>query len=909
MLELLRRLRFLFRRESFERDLEEEMRHHLALKSEAQSPNAAARHFGNVTLLKENSRSMWTFPLFEQLGQDIRYAFRAMAANPLFTATAALSLALGIGANTAIYSFMDAILMRALPVPHPEQLAVFKWSSKGRPGVIRSLNGSNRRDRKTNVSTSPNFPFAAADVFTADRDVVTALFAYAYTQTFNLNVAGRAEAAGGCPISGNFYSGLGIVPAAGRLISPDDDRTGAPLTGVLAYAYWQRRFNSDPAVIGQTILANNLPITIVGVSAPGFYGLDPAVHPDFFFPLHALPLFSPNPARDEKNRFFDNHFYWLEMMARLRPGVSLAQAQAAFAPQFHHFAESTATSEKERQIFPDLWLDAGSSGLDSLRQRYSEPLRVLMAMVALILTIACANMANLLLARSSARRREMAIRLSMGAGRWRIVRQLLTESILLSLTGGALGLIFAYWGIQSITWLIANGEENFTLHAELNWPVLAFTFALSLLAGLVFGLAPALQSTGFDLTPALKESKSGASHARRSALRPGLGSALVVAQIAISLILVIAAGVFVRNLVNLNTADLGFNRGNVLLFSLNARDAGYQDEAAARFFTGVHDRIRQLPGVRGAGLSNFPLVAQYINDDSVRVPGAPPVVGGHDNASLLHIDPDFLATMEIPVLMGRGFETRDMSARNTALVNQTFVSAFLSGESPLGHHVLVGGAPNPQDFEIVGVTRDAHYNSIQEVVPATVYLPFTQNQPLSRMYFAVRTAGDPMAMVNPIREIVRQADNKVVFAGVITQSRRIEQTISQQRTFADLGTCFAALAMLIACVGLYGAMAYAVARRTSEIGIRIALGAKRGLILWMVLRQVLLLAAVGLVIGFYVARSLSHWIASYLFGMKPNDPIAIVAAIAILLAAALAAGFIPAWRASRIHPMTALRYE
>jgi predicted permease len=904
MLELIRRIRHVFHRHEFEVELDEEIRDHLARKAEAQG---SIKQFGNVTRIKEESRAMWNWNIVEQVIQDIRYAFRTMRANPLFTATAALSLALGIGANTAIYSFMDAIMMRALPVQHPEELVVLHWTAQKRPGIVKSINGSARRVGKTGT-TSPNFPFAAMDHLAANHDALSTLIAYAYATRVNVIMNNQADVADAEPVSGNYYAGLGVIPAAGRLIAPDDDRAGAPLIAVLSYDYWKKRFAENPAAVGQSILVNNMPITIVGVSAPGFFGLDPAARPDIFFPLHCISRFSLTPADDERDRFFDKHFYWLEMTGRLRPGLTIPQAQTALGAQLRQFAESTVASDKDRESYPELYLEPGSSGLDSLRQQYSKPLRVLMTMVALILTIACANLANLLLARSAARSREMAVRLSLGAGRGRIVRQLLTESVMLAMVGGALGVAFAWWGIQSITWLIANGRDNFTLHAELNWPVLAFTMGLSLAAGLFFGLAPALQATKVDLTPALKAGKSGGSGLHRGwASRLSATRTLVVAQIAMSLLLVIGAGLFVRNLVNLNSIDLGFNRQNLLIFTLNPRQAGYTGDTAAKFFTDVSDNIRRVPGVRSVGLSSFPLVSYYTNSDEVRIPGAN-LAPGKNYSDLLSVDPDFLNTMQIPILLGRGIETRDLASAGVVVVNQKFASTFFPGESPLGRHFSLRRQTG--DFEIVGVSRNAHYNSIQEEQSTVVYIPYTRDiASLSRMFFQVRTAGNPMAMVNPIREIVHHANALVPMTGINTESRVIDQTVGQQRTFAALGSCFAALALLIACVGLYGAMAYAVARRTSEIGIRMALGAKRTVILWTVMREVVMLAAIGLAIGYYAARQTSHWVESFLFGIKPNDAMAIALSIAILFAAALTAGFVPAWRAARIHPMTALRHE
>jgi predicted permease len=911
MKEAWRRFRFLLHRSQFDRELDEEMRHHLALRAEEQgSSDAARRQFGNVTLLKEESRAMWTWTFWEQFTQDIRYGLRAMAANPLFTAMAALSLALGIGANTAIYSFMDAILLRSLPVQHPEQLVVVNWRAKDSPAVIHGHYGT-RHGGDGGWTTSPNYPFAAFQLLRSDPDALSTLFAYAVAPQLNLVAANQAEIADGQLVSGGFYGGLGVFPAAGRLIADDDDRNGAAPVAVISYRYWQRRFNASPTVIGQPILINNTPFTIVGVSAPGFFGVNPEVDPKVYLPLHSAPLLAPNPADTEKSRFYDSNFYWLEMMGRLRPGVSAALAQAALAARFHQFVDSTASTAKEKVDLPALWLQEGAGGLDSLRRRYSKPLYVLMAMVGLILTIACANIANLLLARSTARRREMAVRLSLGAGRMRVVRQLLTESALLSLTGGILGMSVALWGIRSITWLLANGRENFTLHATLDWPVLGFTLALALATGLVFGLAPALQATNLDLTPALKETRAGAQRGPGRGLGRGIGlsQVLITSQIAISLLLVLAAGLFGRTLSNLQSVELGFNKENVLLFDLNARQAGYKNAALSQFYAGLLNDFRRLPGVRSAALSQFPLGVGFWNSTLVTIPGA--AAGPKPETCFLPVDASFLATMQIPILLGRDLEQRDMSSPRVAVVTEQFAKKFFAGRNPVGRRIGLGGPNKPADIEIIGVAKTTLYNSVKESeTPPVAYVPYTQDLPgLGWVHFELRTAGDPLALVSAVRRAVRQASASVPVPEVTTQAARIDQTISQERTFAWLCACFAALALAIACVGLYGTMAYAVARRTNEIGIRMALGAERRRIVWMILREVLALGAAGLVIGLTVAWTTSRFVESFLFGIKHNDPWSIAASVLVLLAVAFLAGYAPAWKASRIEPMAALRHE
>ena len=591
-------------------------------------------------------------------------------AAPLFTATAVLSLALGIGANTAIYSFMDAILLRGLPVPHPEELVIAEWHAPRRSAVVKGINGSNRRYAKGGFA-SPNFPYAAYENLRSEKETFSTLFAYTYTQKFNVITGGEAESVPGGFVSGNYFSGLRVPPAAGRAIGDEDDRSGAPPVTMLTYAYWQRHFNGSPATIGESILINNLPFTVIGVSAPGFFGVDPQANPALFLPIHAMPTLAPKPAEEERLRFFDEHFYWIEMMGRLRPGTGVEQAEAVMRARFRAFAAGTAATPKDAEVLPELILSEGASGLDTLRRQYSKPLYVLMIMVGLILAIACANLANLLLARAAARRREIAVRLSLGASRGRIVRQMLTESVLLAVAGGALGLGVAFAGIRFITWLLANGREQFTLRAEINWPVLGFTFALSLLAGVLFGLAPAIQATNVDFTPALKESRLQGWNAPGRRFRPRLGQALIALQIAVSLLLVTGAGLFVRTLSNLHRIDVGFNRENILLVNINGRQGGYREAALARFYSGLLDRFREIPGVRSASASNFPLVSQYVNSDSVTVPGRTPQPGD-PGANFLHVDPAFLDTMEIPVLLGRDLKPADLASPTAAVVNQKF---------------------------------------------------------------------------------------------------------------------------------------------------------------------------------------------------------------------------------------------
>ncbi len=913
MKQLWRRFRWFVHRDAFERELDEEMRHHLALKSEEQgSVHAAHRQFGNVTLWKENSRVMWTGRFWEQLVQDVRYGLRAMKANKLFTALATLSLALGIGANTAIYSFMDAIMIRALPVQEPEQLVLLNWRVKGHSAVVNDHDGSSYTD-KEGSEISPDFPYHAFELLRDKNHVFANLFAFAYADRFNLVVNGEAQLGDSEYVSGGYFGGLGVRPALGRLIGPEDDRPSGASVVTISYSFWQTRFAGRDDAVGKSISINGKPFTITGVSPPEFFGVRPNHEPQVFIPIRDLPVVDLNGFQDAKTRFTNDHSYWVDMMGRLRPGVTLADAQAEVAALFAHWVSDTARNAKDRTSLPKLWLEEGGSGVDALRRQYSKPLFILMTMVALILAIACANIANLLLSRAASRRREMAVRLSLGAGRLRIVRQLLTESILLAICGGLLGMFIAAIGIRFLTSLLANGREDFTLHAGLDWRVLLFALLVVFATGLLFGLAPAIQATKVDVTPALKETRASASRGRtkRFGLPFGLSQILLVSQVAICLLLVAAAGLFVRTLGNLNSVALGFNRQNLLLFSLDAAEAGYHGSALKNFYAELQRRFRLIPGVRNATLTHMPLVSNSISSTNVKIDGVPEDRSNERNTSLLQIAPGFFETMQIPLVAGRSINEGDReTAPPVAVINEVFAKKYFPGTYPIGRRFKLGDG-DPRDFEVVGLARSARYSSLRDDVPPVAYLPYLQvdNNRIQQMYFELRTTGDPLALANTIRRIVHDAAPRVPVADVSTQSQIIDETISQEKTFAALCTCFGVLALLIACVGLYASTAYAVARRTNEIGIRMALGAVRRRILWMVVSEALIVGAAGLALGLAAVWEMTAFLESFLYGLKPHDPTTFAASIAILMAATILAGYVPARRASRIDPMTALRHE
>lgn len=854
---------------------------------------------------------MQSWGLFEPLSQDLRYALRAMAGKKLFTAMAVLSLALGIGANTAIYSFLDAILLRAMPVSHPEELAIVNFRSKGEPRVAHNFDGSAHTE--AGITTSGNFPYPAYELLRDRSHAFSTLFAFDEGGRKNVVAEGQAQLAQAEYVSGRYFDSLGVRPAAGRLLGIDDDRAGAPQAVVVAYSFWQGRLSGNPAVAGTPILINGKPFTVAGVAAAGFSGVEPGSAAEIFIPIHDLNVIESDRYGDLAEKFTDGNSYWVQMMGRLRAGVSLGQAQAEAAGIFGPWARSTAKTDEERASLPALFLEAGGSGVDSLRRRYKKPLLILMAMVSLILVIACANIANLLLSRAETRRREMAVRLSLGAGRLRILRQLMTESLLLSAGGGLLGVVLAGLGIRGLTLLLANGNPEFTLGADLNLRVLGFTMAIAAATGILFGLAPAVQATRVDITPALKESRASQprGRARRFGAIFGAGHALVVLQIAISLLLAAAAGLFARTLANLNAVTLGFNQENVLLFRLNAAQAGYSGSATKRLYGELQTRFRALPGVRNSTLSHMALVSNSRSTTSVTVPGIQEPRGGLTTA-VLQVAPQFFETMQIPILLGRGIDERDgESAPEVAVVNETFARKYFPGVSPVGRHFSFHTEP-PQEVEIIGVAKTARYESLTAEIPPVAYTSYLQakkNRPIEWMFFELRTAGDPLGLANAVRRIVHETAPRVPVADVTTQSRAIGKTIINERTFAELCSCFGVLALALACVGLYGTMAYAVSRRTGEIGIRMALGAERQRVMWMVMGEVLALGAAGLAIGLAGAWEATAFLQSYLFGVKPNDPLTLCGAAGILIGCTVLAGYGPAARASRVDPMTALRHE
>jgi predicted permease len=911
----------LFFRARAERDLDRELAYHFDRQvsdliaqglNSADAVRQARLAFGGREQIKEAARDVRGTRWMEDLLRDCRNGLRLLRRTPAFTTVAVVSLALGIGANTAIFSLIDSILLRSLPVTDPASLVTINWRSRpftfpsrdgvrGSEFVMRDLERGPFYREPTGV-TAGVFPYPAFErLHQVSAPVLSSLFAYFPAGSLNLVLDGEAELGNGEWVSGTFFSGLEVSAAAGRLFVADDDRVGAPPVAVLSMGYSLRRFGGAARAVGQPIVINRVAFTVIGVTPPEFFGVDPASSVDVYLPMHANVLFSPAAA----GVFAAQNAYWLQMMGRLRPGVTAAQAEAVLGPVFSQWAASTASNDRERANLPALRINEGSGGLDSLRRRYSRPLVVLLAIVGLILAIACANTASLLLARAAARRGEMAVRLSMGAGRLRLVRQLLTESIMLALLGGALGVVIAVGGIRLLTRLLANGEPGLSLRPELNWPVLLTTIGLSLACGLAVGLAPAIQSTRPALMPALKAARSTESwmRVRNRRLRLNPAAVLVVAQVAVSLLLLVAAGLFVRTLASLQSIDVGFNRDGVLLFDVDAGRNGRSQSEVAAFYADLQRRLRDLPGVAAATLSRTSLIrAGSAVPITVHGTPAPGISSFSTGAS-------FFSAMQIPVLQGREFDERDRAdSRPVVVVNDVFARKYFPDVNPVGRSIGRGGTA-PRELEIVGVTATARYGGLRGEIPPVVYFPYTQYPPLRQVTYAVRTHGDPLSHVNTVRRAVREADAQVPVANVRTLASDIDRTINQEIVFARLCSAFAILGLVIACFGVYGTMSHAVARRVGEIGLRMALGARRSSLVWMVLRDVCVMTAGALAISIPIVLAASRLIESFLFGIEPNDPLALALAVSVLVGAALVAGLGPALKASRINPLIALRQE
>jgi predicted permease len=948
-------LRTLFGKKQAEQEMDDELRAYLdaaaqqkmrAGMSADEARRTARLEMGSVDGVKEEIRSAGWESTLETLWHDLRYGVRQLRRNPGFTTVAVVTLALGIGANTAIFSLIDAVMLRALPVYDPAQLVVLRWAAHKKPrrNGTSSFGDCERSDDKNPFGCSLPYPFF--ELIRSQKDVFSGATAFAGPAHLVLTGNGLARMAGGEMISGDYFSTLGVKAVAGRTLGPDDDLPSAAPAVVLSYAYWQTAFGGSPSALGRTILLNNVPFTIVGVAEPGFTRLSPGKTQDLFLTLSMLPRLNIPWGNDRDIRSYND--WWLVVMARLKPGVSRGQAQAAATLLFRNEMLHGAKALSEESDDPRIELLPAQQGLTGERGFFSKPLYILMCAVGFVLLIACANVAGLLLARATSRQKEMAVRLAMGAGRPRIVRQLLIESTTLSVAGGALGVLFAFWGVHAMTsFILGYTDSPFPFAVEPDWRALAFTLSISVLTGILFGLAPALRSTRLSLAPALKENTTTLPGGGvRVGGRWHLDKALVVVQVGLSMIVLVGAGLMVRTLQNLRSVNAGFDTRNVLLFGINPTLQKYGDARIQTLYHDLREQLAALPGVLSVSYSSDVLLSGSLWTSDFHIEGQPDK--STQEVDMLATGPDFLKTLRIPLLEGRAFSPEDFdtaaqaaalmdspqktvspsgvsaAAKSSAsvslaipvMVNAAFVHHYFANQTPLGKILTRGGSdsssggsfgsrPKTPHYEIVGVVGDTKYDNLRREIQPGVYIPLVNGG----AYFEMRTVGNPSALVPAVRDLAKRLDSNLPLFGVHTQMESIEGLVVQERMIARLSTFFGLLALLLACVGLYGLLSYEVARRTREIGIRLSLGAERRDVTRLIVMRGMRLTAVGVVLGAIGGLALTRLLTSLLFNVKPADAPTYLFVALLLAGVAFLASYVPAWRAAKVDPMVALRYE
>jgi predicted permease len=829
---------------------------------------------------------------------DFRFALRNLRRSPLFTFIAVASLALGIGANTAIFTLLDQLILRMLPVKDPQQLVMI-WSTG--PHM-----GSNRGSRASSYPVYQDYQ-RQAPAFSS----VFCRFATPLSISFN----GQTERVQGELVSGNYFQALGVQPAIGRVFSPEqDDRVyqGHPSV-VLGYQYWATRFASDPSVVGQKIVVNNYPMTIVGVSEPGFQGLDPANAPQIRVPIQMKPLMTPG-----WDSIGDRRSQWIQMFARLKPGYTVQSAQASLQPLLSQILRDeiqqkemrdTSPYSRERFLARKVKIEPAASGYSQLRQSYSVALIVLMCMVGLVLLIACFNVANLLIARAVSRQKEIAVRLAVGASRGQLLAQLMIESLILSIAGGAAGLLLSVAIVRALLALLPTDGAPLMLRATPDLRILAFNAGLAIVTGLLFGMAPALQSMRLDLWNTLKDVVSSVGGTGAAVkLRKGL----VIAQVAFSFLLLVGAGLFTRTLANLKSTNSGFKDiDHLITFQVDPALNGYSVERLKAFYTQALENIRAIPGVKAAGFAMVPILSGDEWDSSMGVEGHVAKDGEDIQQFMNFVSPGYWNAMGVSLLEGRDFDQRDSGPKTTAaIVNRAFAEHYFPGRSAIGRHIGFGGGPDTKlRIEIVGMVENSLYEGPREGVHRQVFLSFAQSDFPGGVSFYVRTTADSATMFTALRGKIRDLDASMPVYAMKTVEHQLDDTLNTERLIALLSGAFGILATLLAALGLYGVMAFVVARRTREIGLRMALGAQRTEVVWMVMREALILLGTGLAIGIPVAFWLSRYVSSQLFSVKPSDVGTAAAALAILIAVTAGAGLFPARRASGIDPIRALRYE
>ncbi len=906
----------LFGRKQLESEMDAEIRFHIESRTEdlvreGLTPQEAARRarleFGAVATHKDQMRHSLGLRWWDELRVDVLYAARVLRKSPGFTAIAVISLALAIGANTTIFSYANQVLFVRLGVPHSSQLRLLTLTGDEHMAVHNLWgNGS----IGSNHSYLDSFSFPVYQQLRQHNSVLEEIFAFKDIQSLNITASGEPLVGAAELVSGNFYNQIQLRPEIGRAILPSDD--GAPGTGsvvILSDSFWHRVYGGSPNVLGKIIRVNTTPVTIIGVNPPEYTGAKAGslTSPELFLPLSMISALHPDSGNEDPT---GSSLWWLQLMARTRPGISEASATAALNGVFNAALRGTATVAKDETI-PHLVLQDGSRGDDFEQAELVKPAYILLALSGLVMLLACANIANLMLARASFRQREMGVRMALGAGRSRILRQLLTESLLLSGIGGIFGLFLGYLCRNLIPWLMQTGWVGGELNVPFDWHVFSFTVAVTLLTGILFGVAPAWRATRVEISTTLK----GTHAATRSRKLTG-GKALVIFQITLSTLLVMCSALFVRTVMNLNSIDPGFRAQGLTLFSITLPGTQYAAPTGIATYRRIEEAIAAIPGVGKVTLSTIPLVANWMSNFTFFVEGASvsktPSKNTLDLAMRDDVGAGFFSTMSIPILAGRAFTDHDTATSpHVSIINRALVRKFFPNSNPIGKRFRLGGDPKEASswIEIVGVCANTHYQNLKEETPLIHFEPYQQAKEIGQATYIVRSNLAPQVLLSSLRRAVQQVDPYLPIKDVRSQQQQIDATMQQERLFASFTAGFGVLALLLACVGIYGIMAYTVSQRTNEIGIRLALGAARGQIRAMVLREAGWLAAAGVLAGLSVAIFLMRLVQSMLYGLKPGDPLSLAASALLLLAVALIAGWIPAARASRVDPMEALRHD